>query len=261
MLSEEELERVLKSMAQEMSVAGMKLRRGRYHFSPTRETPPGVRHPIRMDVQGLLMEAARRVDEEPILREFLPSQAISFSQGTKTLPADALGDSGRRIMKLALAGLPLGRIIRQGRTESFVVRDLLKTWCEEGVLIRHDPEAGSDEDDDRSRERRRLRLTTGLRSVTMTFLLICLVTAAVWGRWAAMPAPGDHPGQILRQAQLRAEVIHGARVFRFEEGHWPGNLSELVRGGQLPASTLLTVEEMGWTYDLDPDRKRFRLGG
>ena len=74
--------------AQEMTVAGMKLRRGRYHFTPTAQTPPGVRNPIRMDVQGLLMEAARRVDEEQILREALPSQAITFSQGAKTLPAD-----------------------------------------------------------------------------------------------------------------------------------------------------------------------------
>ena len=260
MLSEEELERTLRSVAQEMTVAGMKLRRGRYHFSPTRETPPGVRHAIHVDVQGLLMEAARRMDEEPQLREYLPSQSITFSQGTKTLPTDGLGDIGRRIMKLALAGLPLGRIIRQGRTESFAVRDLLKHWCQEGVLIRHDPEDGSDDEEERTRDRRRLNLTAGLRSVTLTFLLVCLVAAASWGRWFAMPAAGDHPGQELRESQLRAEVVQGTRVFRVEEGRWPENLAELVRGGQLRTSTLLTVEELGWTYVLDSSGDRYHLG-
>ena len=38
LLKEEELNRVLQGVAQEMTHAGMKLRRGRYHFSPTKDT-------------------------------------------------------------------------------------------------------------------------------------------------------------------------------------------------------------------------------
>lgn len=260
LLNEEELQRVLRSVAQEMTVAGMKLRRGRYGFTPTKETPPGVRCPVHMDVQGLLMESARRMDEESLLRDMLPSQSITFSQGAKTLPAEGLGEAGRRIMKLALAELPLGRIIRQGRTESFVVRDLLKSWCEDGVLVKHDPETEDTDDGERSRERRTRRLTTGLRSLPVTLLVVLLLAAGVWGRWFQMPDAGDHPGRALREAQLRAEVIQSARVFRFEEGRWPATLDELVRDGQLQTSTLLTVEELGWSYTLDESRDSFRLG-
>ncbi len=261
LLTNEELDSTLRSMVQEMTVAGMKLRRGRYHFSPTRDTPPGVRNPIHMDVQGLLMEAARRLDEEQILREALPSQDVTFGQGTKTLPADDLGPTGRHIMKLALAGLTLGRIIRQGRTESFVVRDLLKTWCKENVLVKHDPENTEGEDAERDHERRGLRLTTGLRSVPLTFLVVLLFALGVWGRWFAMPPAPENPGADLRHAQLRAEVVQSTRLFRYESGHWPDTLAELVREGHLRRATLLTVQELGWTYEHDAVTDRFSLGG
>jgi hypothetical protein len=41
LMDDVEMDRVLKSLAQEMAHAGMKMRRGNYHFSPTKDTPPG----------------------------------------------------------------------------------------------------------------------------------------------------------------------------------------------------------------------------
>jgi len=260
LLSEGELDRSLRSIAQEMTVAGMKLRRGRYHFMPTQGTPPGVRRPIRLDVQGLLMEAARRIDEEDLLRQALPSQAVTFTQGTKTLPAEALGETGQRILKLALADLNLGQIIRQGRTESFVVRDLLKNWCEEGILVMHQPGEDAARAADLRGARRGLRFTTGLRSVPLTMLMVLLIGVAVWARWFEMPAPPPDPGRALREAQLRAEVVDAAWLYRYERGEWPESLDILVRDGQLQPATLLTVEGMGWTYRRDAGNNRFSLG-
>jgi len=74
MLSEAELDKALKSLAQEMVFAGMKMRRGRYHFTPTKDTPPGVKWRYSLDVQGLLMESARRLDEEPDIRGDKPRE-------------------------------------------------------------------------------------------------------------------------------------------------------------------------------------------
>lgn len=261
LLEEAELDRALRSVAQEMSVAGMKLSRGRYHFSPTQGTPPGVRRPIRQDVQGLLMEAARRLDEEELLRQALPSQAVTFTQGAKVLPAEAIGETGKRIMKLALAGLNLGQIIRQGRTESFTVRDLLKNWCGDNVLVMHTP--GDDEGTGQDEHSRRpgLHLATGLRSLPLTVLMLAMIGLGIWARWFSMPPAPAHPGLALREAQLRAEVVEAARLYRFEKSEWPAGLNDLVRSGMLAPATALTVEDLGWTYRLDAAADRFTLGG
>jgi hypothetical protein len=259
MLSEGQLDRALKSLAQEMVFAGMKMRRGRYHFSPTKDTPPGVKWRYNLDVQGLLMESARRLDEEPLLKELLPSQATTFSQGNKIMPADDLSETGQRIMEMALAGLPLGRIIRQGQTESFVVRDLLKNWIDRGLLEKNDPT--DDEADEKSSGKGfKLNLSSGLRSLPLTIVALLLIGALGWFRWTAAPEADHYAGQHLREAQLRSEVITAARLFRYQKGEWPDNLGELVRSGQLAPSVKLTSENLGWQYKLNRKRDTFTFG-
>jgi hypothetical protein len=242
-----------------MTFAGMKLQRGRYHFSPTKDTPPGVKWRYNLDSQGLLMEAARRMDEEAMLKEFLPSQAITFSPGSKVLPVERLSETGQRIMELALAGLPLGRIIRQGRTESFVARDLLKNWVQEGMLVKHNP-GGEEPESEPKGPGLKLKLDTGLRSLPLTLVAVFLVAALGWLRWTAVPDPDNHSGQQLREAQLRGEVITAARLFRYQKGAWPASLNELVRAGQLAPSVKVTSEALGWKYDLNQARDTFTFG-
>ena len=260
LLKEEEIVPILKNVAQEMTHQGMKLRRGRYHFSPTKGCPPGVRGGMRLDIQGLLMESARRLDEERILKEALPSQALTFTQGEKVLPPEALSETGRRVMKLALAGLPLGRIIRQGRAPSFVVRDLLKTWVEEGVLVLNNTGDGKDEDGRNKKSGLRVKLDLGLKRAPLVILLTLLLCYSGWVRWREAPTVRTDQGIELRQVQLRAEVIEAATLFRYNQGRWPESLAVLVRRGQLDPVTLATVEGLGWKYDLDSKTDSFSLG-
>lgn len=253
-----ELERALRGLAQEMTHAGMKLNRGSYQFSPCKDSPPGVKHRLQVDVQGLLMEAARRMDEEPMLKEALPSQSITFTAGRKVMPPEALSPTAQRVMELALSGLALGRIIRQGRAESFVVRDLLKNWCQEDVLVRHlpveDDEAGADGG-------RGLSLAHGpaLRSAKATAALVLVTGTLLIARWVAFPLDHSDPGRDLRLAQLRQEVVTAAQLYRHQQGQWPQDLQALVRAGQLEDKVLRTVEDLGWRYSLQVDRDAFSL--
>jgi hypothetical protein len=259
LMDEREMDRVLKSLAQEMAHAGMKMRRGRYHFSPTKDTPPGVNWRYSLDVQKLLMEAARRLDEEGMLKDFLPSQAITFKQGNRVMDPDELTESGRRIMELALAGLPLGRIIRQGQMESFVARDMLKSWCEEGILER--VQQGSEDKESSNRGGRfKLKLKSGLRSLPITLLAVLFISCLGWLRWTASPPVGPNPGEALRRAQIRSEVVTAARLYRYQKGEWPASLSEMVRSGQLTPSVLITVDDLGWQYTLNRKQDKFTFG-
>lgn len=258
LMDDAELQRVLRGLAQEMTHAGMKLRRGRYYFSPCKDTPPGVKSRYEVDIQGLLMEAARRLDEEPLLKEVLPSQSITFTAGRKVVPPESLSPTARRIMELALSGLTLGRLIRQGKAESFVVRDLLKSWCQEDVLVRHLP---VEEDDDAGEGGHGLALprSPGLRSVPVTVAALVLLGALAGARFTLYPVAVDDPGRQLRLAQIRHEVVTAAQLYRYQQGQWPQDLQSLVRAGQLGPSVLGTVEELGWSYRLDTAKDSFSL--
>lgn len=258
LMDEAELERALRGLAQEMTHAGMKLRRGRYYFSPCKDTPPGVKHRYHVDVQGLLMEAARRLDEEPMLKDALPSQSITFTAGRKVVPPEALSPTAQRVMELALSGLTLGRIIRQGKAESFIVRDLLKNWCQEDVLVKHLP---VEEDDEAEGGGHGLSLprSPGLRSAPLTVAGLALLAGLVGARFAMYPVATDDPGRPLRLAQIRHEVVTAAQLYRYQQGQWPQDLQALVRAGQLGPSVLGTVESLGWRYSLDAANDSFSL--
>jgi hypothetical protein len=259
LMDKDEMDRTLKSLAQEMTHAGMKMRRGHYHFSPTKDTPPGVKWRFELDPQGLLMEAARRLDEEAQLKEFLPSQAITFTQGEKILDTTNLRPNEQHIMEMALAGLPLGRIIRQGRTQSFVARDLLKSWCEDGFLnLVH---AGDDGDDgEATGGGLKFKLSSGLRSLPLTLLAVIFIGTLGWLRWTATPPAGPHPGENLRMEQIRADVVTAAQLFHYKKGEWPDSLDEMVRSGQLTPSVLVTVEKLGWEYRINEKKNGFTFG-
>lgn len=259
LLSTEELERVLKSIAQEMTHQGMKLRRGRYDFNPTKGAPPGVRSPFRVDIQGLLMEAARRLDEEQNLKEALPSPAITFCAGDKNIPENHLGPIGRRIMELALSGLPLGKIIRQGHVESFVVLDMLKKWCDEGFLTALQPGNEDEGNDAQKSGKIKLGRKLGLRSVTLVTLLVLAFGGGGWVRWLDTEIVVSTAGDELRAAQIHDEVVAAAQLYRYDKGVWPQTLNELVRGGLLSPQLLATVADLGWKYDLNTRQDQFTL--
>jgi hypothetical protein len=276
-----------------MAHRGMKMRRGRYNFTATKDSPPGVRWRIAMDVQGLLMEAARRVDEETELARLFPSQSVTFLQGETPPPPDAISPVGRRIIKLALGGRPLGRIIRLSRTDSFTTRELLKNFIDEGWLQAVMPEDELDAlagDGDGGRKRRR---PGNLRKPIVSLLLVLLVLGFGGFRWAplmlgemalvglAAPAPErgaaargeatdgvtavswlDEDHQALRQLRLRqlqTMVGEAARHYRSAHGRYPEDLELLVQDGLLEPDTWLTVDRLGWQYAQIEAGKSYRL--
>jgi hypothetical protein len=276
LMDEASLEQTLKSIAQEMAHRGMKLRRGRYHFTATKDTPPGVRGRYHIDVQALLMEAARRLDEEPLLLQALPSQAITFIPGSQSPPADALSATGKRILDLAMAGYPLGRIIRSGQTDSFTVRDLLHDFCEQGFLEAHHPGGDTSATKSTADTGGQKRPALKLRSVALTILVTGGLLAFGGLRWGPIIADGgaelglaavtrDHDDDTsqppwlrqvqraardLRLRQIRAELVDALELFHYRHGNYPQNLRELVAFGLLNEPTQRVASELGWTYSL-----------
>jgi hypothetical protein len=288
LVTREALDGIMQTMAREMAHRGMKMRRGRYHFTATKDTPPGVRWRIAMDVQGLLMEAARRLDEETEVARVLPGQTVTFVQGDVPPPPDALTPTGRRIIKLALGGRPLGRIIRLAQTDSFTTRELLKGFVEEGWLQAVIPDETLEDqqgDADAGHCERRLG---NLRKPIISLALALLLVGFGGFRWAplllgemaliglAAPAPeaGVPAGEAvsiswldehqqanrqLRLRQIKAEIGEAARQYRTAHGGYPEALDLLVEAGLLTTDTWQTVNRLGWQYARLEDGRAYKL--
>lgn len=277
LFSRDELNEVLKNVALEMAHRGMKMRRGRYNFTATKETPPGVRWRIAMDVQGLLMEAARRVDEETQLASLLPSQTITFAQGPTPPPANTLSATGRRIMKLALGGRPLGRIIRLARTDSFTTREMIKNFLDEQWLRLEEQTADQLAEGRDGKGSERGRRSGKLRHPLLTGIVVLLLLSFTGVRWlpvamsgtasiglaapaasgatAIEPAAGtvrlaadQLASRQLRLRQIQDMVVESIRQYYDTHGIYPDELEQLERTGLLPRETWRIVAQLGWQY-------------
>ena len=221
------------------------------HGLPSPSASPLMVRPSEPAIQMVFASVVVGMAENPPITLY---EAYRWEEGI----TEGLGDlPGGEIISEALAVSADGLVV-VGYGDSLWGTEAF-SW-EEGVLVKHDPEDEGTEDAERGRERRGLRLTTGLRSTPLTFLVVVLFALAVWGRWFAIPEAEAHPGADLRRAQLRSEVIESARLFRYESGHWPDTLAELVRKGHLKPTTLLTVQELGWDYEHDAGADRFSFG-
>ncbi len=281
-MTAEELEKVLSAVALELTYRCMKLKRGRYHFTATRETPKGVRGRIKMNVQAVLMEAARRLDEEHRLTEVFPSPAVTFQAGSVDPKGSGLDESDRRLYNMALSGEPLGQILANARVDSFTAREHLVAMCENGYLKILLPE-GSEPTLTEETAVEAPRTSTGPRSVTLTIIALILVVGVGALRWLPLlaqeadrwgiatavvtagametdPGTGTRPhGRSLRFNQIRSDLVQALELFGYRHGKYPMDLSLLVKQGLLSAATYRTVFYLGWTYQLNENGRGYSL--
>lgn len=284
LMDEAGLQATLQAVAQDLIHQGMKLKRGSYHFTATSDVQTGIRGRICMDIQGLLMEGARRCDEEPRLLEALPSLQMTFARGTKPPQQQEMGEATARLLKLALAGRSLGEIIAQGKVSAFTVRELLHHLCEAGVLAPVAPELAEVIPLPKSGQAAVRSRGLGLRQPAAAAVLLLLALAGGWLRWQPL-LPGAAAGREaapanlaaadaaggagaaarlttaeIRLNQLRDDVHQAALLFQHEHGRYPADLSLLVKDGSLAAATVRTLQARGWTYRVADQGRSYTLG-
>ncbi|MHB8080274.1 MAG: DUF4388 domain-containing protein [Candidatus Krumholzibacteriia bacterium] len=270
LLDEPTLTGVLQSVAQEQIHQGMKLKRGSYHFTATSDVASGIRGRISMDIQGLLMEGARRCDEAPRLHERLGSQSLTFARGARAPQPGELGETGTRLLRLALAGRTLGEIIQSARVSAFTTRELLANLCETGALEPVQPELGQVIPLPTGRARG-ARPGLVLRHPAVTAgLLLLLLAAGAW-RWRPLlPVPagararaagaGAAAAAPLRLAQLGDDLAQAITLYHAEHGAYPADLAILATEGFAEPSAVAVLQGRGWNYRVTDRGRSYAFG-
>jgi hypothetical protein len=283
LLSEDEMQNVLQSVAIELTHECMKLKRGRYHFTATRETPKGVRGRIGMNVQSVLMEAARRLDEEAKLAEAFPSPSMTFQAGPVDPKAGNLSETDRRLYNLAVSGEPLTQLLHHTKVDSFTAREHLLAMVKDGYLKAIQPQR-SEVLTVQEEVVEAPKPPAGMKSVTLT-LIVCILFVGVgifrwqpivsaeterWGLAATMVtgtvaedddsmAGATNRNRDLRLRQIRDDLLQAIELFYYRHDRFPVDLSLLVKQGLLTATTYRTIFYLGWTYQLNEDGRGYSL--
>jgi hypothetical protein len=241
MLSAEEMEKVQFDAAQEDIFRGMQLRDGRYHFNPGHENLTGLKGRVRFKVDGLLMEAVRRIDEIDGLRETFFSNDLTIRRTDLEVDLDQRSPSERTLLSLLGRENMLGVLVANGRMAEFDTLSYLDQLREDGV-VEVQSRARADTAADEARSKRvRAKRRYSKRPLAVSFL--AMVVAAAVAYLQPFAPYRDHAapsaiGQRYLVEQDRARLVAAIELYTLQRSRPPGDFDDLRLDDWLEPSTL-----------------------
>lgn len=256
MLDTEGLEKVQFDAAQEDIFRGMQLRDGRYHFTPGHDSLTGLKGRVRFKVDGLLMEAVRRIDEISGLRETFFSNDLTVRRTDVEVDPDQRSPSERTLLKLLGRENALGILVANGRMAEFDTLSYLQQLREDGLVevqsrTRPEPkaeEAASRVADRQSRYSRRPALVSFFATVA-TAALLYLQPFALYRD----AGPRDSNGVAYQLDRDRAELVAAIELYTLQRERPPSALEDLRHDRWLEPGTLARCLEQ-FEYVVDGNR-------
>jgi len=260
MLSEEELEKVQFDAAQEDVFRGMQLRDGRYHFTPGHDTMTGLKGRVRFKVDGLLMEAVRRIDEFKGLRETYFSNDLTIRRTDVEVDVEERSPSERALLSLLGRENMLGVLVSNGRMAEFDTLSYLEQLRQDGLISvqsRTRPEKEVDEAASR-------RVVRKQRYSRRPFVLSTLAVAAAAALIYFQPfsAYRDHAGDASMGTRYalerdRARLVAAIELYTLQRSRPPAGLEDLNLDEWVDPATLRRCREQfdyqvagnSWTLD------------
>ena len=258
LLTEEELAGVLEDTVQDLVHRTYNWKEGTYRFITGDEALRGLTHRVSMKMEALLLEAARRVDEWPVLRLRLPGPGVLLA-AVKELP-EWLDERSRGLLSQLKTQMRLGELVACGRMSEYEVYEIVAAALEAELTRVLEMPAAADEakSEDASAKgektapkpraavtRRGPRGPSKLlaAAVVAWALVVCGAGMALLIRsTVALPSGAS------RQAERREAQVWLQReleVYRALNGHYPASLEQLtsarLAGQRLVESADVTV--------------------
>jgi Domain of unknown function (DUF4388) len=232
LMSAEELERIQQEATQEDIYNGMQLEDGRYNFVPGRDAIAALKGRVRMKVDGLLMEAVRRIDESGQIRERFPSSTTRVRPTGHEPESLQMSDAQRRVLNLLGEGSTVGEIVAQARMSEFDTLQTLDELRASNLLLPQILEAPaiatSNEDDDRPLEDLGVSVATLSGSAAFVLLVVVLLLLVQpWSTYRDRDTASAERGQIREDALDHQRLQAALQLARDDEGRYPTSLAHL----------------------------------
>ncbi len=264
-LNEEELTYALEDMAQDLVYRTYNWTEGTYRFITGDEALRGVTHRVSMKMEALLLEAARRVDEWPVLRLRLPGPGVLLA-AVKELP-EWLDDRSRSLMAQLKTQMRLGELVASARMSEYEVYEIVAAALDaELTRVLEMPEAAQEESaapektkseksapKPRALKRRGPRGPSRMLAVALG-LWVAIVCVGGTARLLqlAFASPSDASREVAR-SEAQAWLHRELEVYRALHGHYPASLDALasarLAGQRLIANADVAVYQPLRRYD------------
>lgn len=265
-LSTEELETHWRKQIQETMHDVLTWEEGTYKFVSGSELVDGIKAVLSLNVEGVLMESMRRIDEFPQMLEMFPSDKLIFSRSDTEPSEEEMSTNESFILSLLEHPTSLCDLIAGGRMPLFEVYEALKSLREKELIHMEEPETDDDEsgdDDVTARAPRR-----AMKNVLPLLVSFALFAGAMYVGMRdqvtdlspqTIAQTGLIDGGDLVRAHTEAQLRWFIEAYRARHGIYPGSLSALEGDGLASAAFLDRARDMSLRYRLTAGRAGYTL--
>ncbi|UCH82602.1 MAG: DUF4388 domain-containing protein [Candidatus Latescibacterota bacterium] len=240
---------------------------GSYKFIPGRDVVNGIKLWGEFNIEGLLMESMRRIDEYPqILKEFSDGSTLVKKRGRLPKKEDLTSNESVVIGMLS-EKRSIDDLVAHAMLPRFEVYEALKLLNEKNLLEVAksripDPELTIGT---KLAKRRGIRFRPSKNPLPLVVSIMVLLAAGFWNSRSVLPTFSGKPATdtevttAIERNQAEAELRWFLEMYKATHGSYPSTIADLETAGIASASLMERASQFEFRYYLTPDGTRFTL--
>jgi hypothetical protein len=272
LIEPEELKKHWRAQIQETMHDVLTWEEGSYKFVTSNDLVDGIKTLETFNVEGMLMESMRRIDEFPQMLEMFPSEKLIFSRRGEPGGAGPDQEMTRNetfVLSLLDAPATLGDLIGRGRMPVFEVYEALKNLRDKDLLDVEEPQAADDEPAGKKKRTASKRQFKNVAPVIISFVLFGAAMYVGFGdsveKALAVATMDISTAQVMNADIDPAEFIAGddavrrriefrlrhlIEAYRAEYGRYPATLGQLADAQLAPDGFMQKARTHEFRYRL-----------
>jgi hypothetical protein len=265
LLSEDEMKALYRSHIQEEVHEILTWEQCSYKFIPGRDIIEGITNLGEFNIEGLLMESMRRIDEFPQMLKAFPTLGTRIARSGKPRKDEELSSNEKAIRGLLSQERTLSHLIANGKMPRFETYEALKHLKDKKLIKVTLDERELDEVKGRHKKKRKVRRARANPLPVMGAILLFLFAIA-WG--ASIGAPhlraimthGTSPAETsVSRNRAREQLRFKLEAYRALYNTYPAAIRNLKSAGLATDAFLQDVKAYSFRYHLTAEGTRYTL--
>jgi hypothetical protein len=235
-----------------------------YKFIPGRDLIDGLKTWGQFNIEGMLMESMRRIDEFPAAEKLLPDLNTIVRREGEPGESDELTKNETMVHGLLTQDRTLAALIASAQMPKYEVYEAVR-HLHEKKLVKIELSKEMQEQLQAAQEAKHKR-SRGPRKNPLPLLvtMVLFACSAAWGFRTVVPyiqamAPRHVAVSSIARNRVEAEIRWLLETYYAEFGRYPETLSILKKSGHVKDPFLVKVEKHAFRYQLTAGGERYTL--
>lgn len=238
-----------------------------YKFNANNSVIKGVKSLGEYNIEAMLMESMRRIDEFPLLLEIFPSDQIMVSRSGKEVENSDLTSNEKSILERLDHRLSLQDLIASAKMPLFEVYEALKLLKEKGLVEAKDERSKVTQDIEQAKNPKTIRRAPRVNPFPFALALVLLAISLFVGKRDLLTHfnAGEHfaieslEESSVARNQMEAKIRWTLEAYRVLHGVYPTSFESLQSEGLATPRLLEKAKAFSFRYHLTPDRRAYTL--